>query len=152
MTTYHGYDSKLLQQRGRHDKVAVDEVRDGSRKRAARVVIVPCRRVIEELEHLGLWEAFASIDRAVSLLTAGLNVRAMDLSRVRGGNVNFEHGAEVIEQYKAWHEECKRRYYSPIMVLEVVVDGLTFPQIDTKHQFRKGTAEKNLINCLKLWH
>lgn len=143
----HGYDSALLERRAAHDKTAFDNVRG---KPKARVVVVPCRRVIENLEELGLWEAFAAIDKAISIITAGLGAQAMDLGRVRGTG-GLDYGADLLEKYYLWVAVCKHRYFSPLMVRDMILDGLTFQQIDEKYHFRKGTASKNLVDCLKLW-
>jgi len=151
MQVTHGLDSAVLSKRSQHNTIAIEEVRDGSKKRAARMVVVPDRRVVERLEDLGLWRAYENIAMAVSIRTAGLGVMAMDLSRVRGGTGNIEHGADLIISYDKWINECKRKYLSPLMVLDMIVDGLSFKEIDKKRQFMSGTASKNMIACLELW-
>ena len=152
MQINYGYDSALIERRGVHDKIMVEKVRDGSRMKAARIVVQPDRRVVELLEELGLWGAYEAIARAVSIRTAGLGAQSMDLSRVRGaGNSGVEAGAELLMAYDKWASECRRKYLSPIMVFDYLIDGLSFRDIDRKRKFMNGTAKNNLLSCLRLW-
>ena len=149
----YGLSAEQLKNRSQHDKVDIEDVRDGSRKRAIRVVVTPDRRIIEKLADLGLWGAFESINKAVSVRTSGLGVKAMDLSAVRGGSGDngIEYGAELLARYDEWIEKCKKKHFSPRMVLDMVIEGLSLRQIDKKYKFMSGTASKNLIRCLELW-
>lgn len=75
----------------------------------------------------------------------------MDMSRVRGSSAGLEHGADLLIAYDRWAAECRKKYLSPIMVFDMIIDGLSFRQIDQKRKFMSGTASKNMIACLKLW-
>lgn len=145
-----GFDSAILKHRAKHDMLVIENVRCGTRTIAARVVIAPDRRVINDLEESGLWGAFKSISEAIKIRTQGLGARTFDPSRVSGQS-SADDGADLLIRYDRWVLLCKSRYYSPMMVLDMVVDGLSFRAIDKKRHFLQGTAKKNMWKCLAVW-
>lgn len=150
-TTHHGVDNSVLKCRARHDTLAIDEVRLGAKSIGVRVVVVPDRKAVEMLENGGLWRAYEQIAQAIAIRTAGLGMTGMDLSRVRGCGSNIEYGAELLRKYDQWHATCRRKYISPLMILDMIVDGLSLKAVEKKYHFKAGAAASNLVKCLALW-
>lgn len=147
---HHGMDNNILKQRARHDMLAIEEVRHGSRSIAARVVVVPARRIIEQLEQDGLWGAYKSIARALEIETSGLGLKVQNMESVGRGHGRSDDGT-LYMKFIRWVDLCKVHHYSPLMIRKMVLEGMNFTELDKSFHFREGTAKKNLWNCLPLW-
>ena len=145
-----GMDSGVLQQRAKHDMLSIEEVRMGARKRPMRVVVVPSRRIVEHLEQDGLWGAYKSIARALEIETSGLGLKIQNMESVGRGHGRSDDGL-LFMRYMRWVDLCRGRHYSPLMIRKMVLEGMTFEQLDKAFQFRNGTAKQNLWQCLPLW-
>lgn len=149
---YQGMSSEVIGHRSKHDMTMIENVRFGTRMVAARVVVVPDRRLIDDLEERGLWGAFKAIDKAVKIRTHGLGMPSFDLSAARGkGMGGVDNDGELLAHFDQWVMHCRQKHFSPLMVLDLIVDGLSLRQIDAKRKLASGTAKKNLINCLEIW-
>jgi hypothetical protein len=141
-----GYDYGILLLRNQHGGIVEDVVRGRTVKRYRSS---PDARLFQAMD--GEQErAFHQIGDAFGILTAGLNVQAMDLSRVRGkGHDDF--GAELIAQYAAWRKNCARKRLKALLALEIIVFGHSLRQVEIGHRLGHGAAKKNLMKCLDVW-
>lgn len=148
---HYGMDAQVLKLRAAHENLMMETIKLGTRSINARVVVVPTRRVVAELEEHGLWGAYKSIYRAIKSQYGEVGVKSADPSRVGGGYDSIEDIALRVTKYGIWVELCKRKYKSPMMVRNFIVDGWNFEQIEAAYKFRHGAAKKNLFECLALW-
>lgn len=148
---HYGMNADVLAHRARHEALLMETIRLGTRSINARVVVVPTRRVVAELEEQGLWGAYKAIYRVLKSQYAEVGVRAFDPSRVGGGISESDDLSDLVKTYGIWVEMCKRKHKSPLMVRNMIVDGWNFAEIEAKYKFMHGTAKKNLFECLALW-
>lgn len=145
-----GMSSEVIAHRSKHEMTMVENVRMGSRMVAARVVVVPQRRIVVQLEKDGLWGAYKSIARALEIETSGLGVKIQNMESTGRGYGRNDDG-ELFMKYIRWVDLCKRKHFSPLMIRKMVLEGMNFAELDKSFHFREGTARRNLWNCLPLW-
>lgn len=154
----HGMDSNILKQRAKHDPLSVENVRNGSRTIAARVVVVPARRIIEQLEEDGLWGAYKSITRALEIETSGLGMKMQNMESTGKGYGRTDDGL-LFMKYIRWIDLCRERLCAttskqrkaPLMVRNMILDGWTFERIEVEYKLKHGTAKEKLWEFLALW-
>lgn len=145
----YGYAN--LKERAQHDMVVVENVRHGTRTIAARVVVAPDRRLINNLEEDGLWGAYKSISRAIGIITAGLGAKSFDPSRIRGNGSIDDEGALLVVRYTKWYDLCNKRYLAPLLVKKMIIDGLSPNALDKQFSFYNGATKKKVWECLLIW-
>lgn len=145
----YGYAN--LKERAQHDMVVVENVRMGTRTVAARIVVAPDRRVINDLEEDGLWGAYKSISRAIGIITAGLGAKSFDPSRIHGNSSIDDDGALLVVRYTKWYDLCNKRYLAPLLVKKMIIDGLSLAALDKEFQFRKGSCKEKVWQSLAVW-
>jgi hypothetical protein len=131
--------------------LALDKVRAGARQVTLRLRD-KYRAALEAIlcEH-GVLEAAVNLEIAFLAHTRGLGFTLSDVERIRGTAGSSDALALLIAVYNDWHAECKRRHLSPLMCKRVIIEGYSLSAVDEEWHFRKGTAKKNLVDCLTLF-
>lgn len=149
---HYGMNKDVLDHRTKHDRVADDLVRVGNRTVAIRCVVWPDAKLRDNLQEMLLWGPLEAIQKALEIRAGALMARARDYAEPRGTGVGGGYEpAKLMIRYDEWYDRCKIKHFAPLMVREMIVEGLSLRTLDARHHFMTGTARKNLINCLREW-
>lgn len=147
----HGMDSQLIAQRARHNPLVWENVRHGTRTIAARMVVHPDGKIREQMQNDGLWGAYESISKAIEMITAGLGAKTFDPSRAAGSTAGLDNGADLQRKYYAWYDLCKNRHLAPLLVKRMVIDGISFGNLEREYSFRRGSVKLKVWEALSVW-
>lgn len=149
---YIGMSKPVLDQRSRHNVLAVETIRMGTRTIAARVVVAQDRRLILLLEKKGLWRAYSEIVEAFNIWARAVGPKTSDPSRARGVTPNAKE-LELAKVLKIteWKIRCQAMHISSLMAMDIIIDGRGLRETARHRHVRFTTPLENLIKCLEVW-